>query len=101
MVTIDKFASTISSIQGVVAILGQRMDGLYTPHDQIQDDAQPDFVAPRPPPLIQLTASHVPLVLHSQIEVTMPSAIVPILTVENYMSTYGYDGVALSTYESL
>ena len=50
---------------------------------QVQDDAQCDFVAPPPPPPVQLTATHVPLVLHSQAEVTMPSAIVPISAVDD------------------
>ena len=67
LVTVDQFTSAISSIQEAIARLNQR-DGQQVPHDQVQDDAQCDFVAPpppAPPPPVQLTTTHVPLVLHS------------------------------------
>ena len=51
--------------------------GRNASHDQIQDETQYDYVAPPPP--VQLTVFHEPLVLHSQIEVACPLAIVLIL----------------------
>ena len=82
LVTVDQFTSAISSIQEAIARLGQR-DGQQVPRDQVQDDAQCDFVAPPPPLHVQLTATHVPLVFHSQAEVTMPSAVVPISSADD------------------
>ena len=43
------------------------IDGQQAPYDQIQDETQYDSVVPPPP--IQLTVSHEPLVLHSKIKV--------------------------------
>ena len=74
LVTVNQFTLVISSIQEAIARLGQR-HGQQVPRDQVQDDAQCDFVAPPP---VQLTATHVPLVLYSQAEVTIPQAVVPI-----------------------
>ena len=71
MIIVDQFSLAIAAIQESIARLGQRIEWQYALHDQVQDE-----VAPPPPPTIQQAASHVPLVLHGQAEMTPPSAIV-------------------------
>ena len=70
MVIVDQFALAISSIQQAILGVRRRIDGQQAPHDQIQDETQYDYVAPPPP--VQLTVFHEPLVLHDQIEVACP-----------------------------
>ncbi|RVW25171.1 hypothetical protein CK203_112505 [Vitis vinifera] len=49
----------------------------------VQEDTQFDTTVPPPPPHSQPTTQTVPFTLHSQTEVTPPSAIVPTLISEN------------------
>ena len=55
-----------------MAKVSRMIDGQQAPHDQIQDKTQYDSVAPPPP--IQLTVFHEPLVFHNQIEMAFPPA---------------------------
>ena len=77
MVIVDHFDSAISSIQQAILGFSRRIDGQQAPHDQIQDEIQYDSMAPPPP--VQLTVFHEPLVLHDQIEVACPLATVLVL----------------------
>ena len=50
IVTVDRFATTMASIQEVIANLGQRIDGQQTQHVPIQEGASYDPTVPLPPP---------------------------------------------------
>ena len=84
LVTVDKLASAIASVQEAIANLGQMIDGQQARQAPTQEDAQFDPVPPPPPPPIsQFTSPPVPFVLHSQTEVAPPLAIAPTLTTDD------------------
>ena len=76
-VTIDQFASTMTSIQGAIAGLGQRIDGQQAQQVPSQDGTQYDPTVPPPPPPNQSTPQTIPFTIHSQTEVAPPLVIVP------------------------
>ena len=80
LITIDQFALVIYAIQESVARLGLKIEKQQVPRDQVQDGDHNDLTTPPPPSSIQQTASHVPLVLHGQVEMNLPSSIVHALS---------------------
>ena len=76
LVKIDQFVSMIATIQESMARLRQRIEEHQSPHNQVYNEARNYPVAPPPPPSNQQTTSHMPLVLHGQVEMTPPPAIV-------------------------
>ena len=72
IVTVDRFAKAMASIQEAIASLDRRIDGQQAQQVPSQDGAQYDPTVPPPPPPSQSARQAMPFTLHSQTEVAPP-----------------------------